>query len=304
MGIAVELKYQYEHRLNTAEAFVNEGKDLHALQIYNSLLDEYPERPEIYYKIASLFEKLKMIDPAVSKINSFISAQPENLDMRLFLGQFLLRNGRWEEAIECLSFIMPDEEPIVAFFLGYAHFMLKEYELAKINFLNFLAVEVKTELVHETQLYLAKIALELKNYESAISFAKKAELIYSIFWELSFVYASAYYHLDMLEHAQNSVLKAVKLNPDQPEPYDLAGKIYFKLGSYEKAEEYFLNYINMIDEVSSEAYTNLAESCMKIMKAEDALAYFDVAIKLDPLNKAAREGKIKASDILKATSHD
>ena len=99
-------------------------------------------------------------------LNSYLENNPESKEIRLFLGQYLLRNSKWEEAIDVLSFILPEDEPVVAFFTGYSHFMLGEYELAKISFENFISNEDHSELVQEANIYLAKIALKLKDFEN------------------------------------------------------------------------------------------------------------------------------------------
>ncbi len=289
---------QFEHKISLARAFEAEGRPLHAIQIYQSILEEYPDEIETYIRIANLYEMTGNALPAIKLLRQFLEDKPENKDMRLFLGQLLLRNSKWEEAVEALSFILPQEEPVVSFFTGYANFMLEEYELAKISFLNFISIEKQSELVHEAYIYLAKIELKLKNYEEVLKFARKAEAMYSNFWELNKIYAETYYSLGMYAHAVQPVEKAIKLNPENPASYELAGKIYLKLGDYTKTEKNFLRYIESIEDASSDIYTKLAEACMKNNKAKDALAYYDIAIKLDPKNNAAIAGKNNASSII------
>jgi len=271
---------------------------LHSAQIYNQILQEYPDFMDVYYSLANLYEHMGNIKPALDLLKSYLENDPENKEIRLFLGQYLLRNSKWEEAIDVLSFIMPEDEHIVAFFIGYSHFMLGEYELAKISLENFISNEDHPELVQEANIYLAKITLKLKDYENALLYAKKADVMYSNFWELNQIYAETYYNLGMYAHAVTPIEKAIKLNPSESSPYEMAGKIYLKLGDYLKAEKNFLKYIETIEDASSDIYTKLAEACLKGEKPKDALAYFDIAIKLDPENKTALAGKNKAASIL------
>ena len=291
-------KFKLSHKLKVAHDYESQGKLLHAAQIYISLIQEHPEQIEAYFSLAGLYEHMGNISPAIKLLNTFLENDPENKEVRLFLGQFLLRNSKWEEAIESLSYILPKEEPVVSFFIGYSHFMLKEYELAKISFLNFLSFEEQSELIHEANIHLAKIELKLKEYENALAYAKKADALYSNFWELNQIYAETYYNLGMYAHAVAPIEKAIKLNTDESSPYELAGKIYLKLGDFLKAEKYFLKFIESIEDASSDIYTKLAEACLKADKTKDALVYFDMAIKLDPENKTALAGKDKAVSIL------
>jgi tetratricopeptide (TPR) repeat protein len=291
-------KLKLEHKIKTAEDFEAQGKPLHSIQIYNSIINEYPDFSEGYFGLAALYEKTGQINSAYGLLNSMLEKQPEKDEVRLFLGQFLLRNAKWEEAIEVLSLILPEENHIISFFLGYAHFVLKEYEMSKINFLNYISFNEQTELLYEAFLYLAKIEIELNNFESALKYAKKTEAIYSNFWELNLIYAIIYFNLGMYAHAIVPVEKAIKLNPQEAISYDWGGKIYLKLGDYLKAEKLFLKYIEYMDNVSSDIYTSLGEACLKASKTKDALTYFDVALKLDPENILAKEGKKNASHLL------
>jgi tetratricopeptide (TPR) repeat protein len=275
-----------------------QGKLLHAVQVYNALLEEYPGSVELYFRLANLYEHMGNITPAANLLKDFLYNDPENKEVRLFLGQFFLKNLKWDDAVETLSFILPQDEPVVSFFIGYAHFMLKEYEPAKINFLNFLSCDRQSDLLHEANIYLAKIELILKDYESALAYAKRAEGMYSNSGELNQIYAETYFNLGMYAHAVNFIEKAIKLNNGESSPYEWAGKIYLKQGDYLKAEKNFLKYIESIEDASSDIYTKLAEACLKAQKTQDALAYYDIAIKLDPENKIALAGKNQVFSLL------
>ncbi len=298
-------KYQVDHKLKVAADYEAQGKHLHAIQLYNSIMDEYPEFEEVYFYLAELYEKMGNLEPAFNLLYSLLDKEPENNEVRLFFGQFLLRNSKWEEAIETLSLILPEENHIVSFFLGYSHFVLKEYEMSKVNFQNYVSFakgmdsnNEQTELLYEAYLYLAKIEIELGNFESALNYAKKTDTIYSNFWELNLIYSIIYYNLGMYAHAIVPIEKAKRLNPKEAVSYEWGGKIYLKLGDYLKAEKLFLKYIEKMDNVSSDVYTKLGEACLNASKAKDALNYFDVALKLDPENIFAKKGKENATHIL------
>ncbi len=290
--------YQLEHKMKTAGDFEAQGKYLHAIQMYNNIINEFPDFIDVYFYLSELYEKMGNLEPAFNLLYDLLDNDPQNNEVRLFLGQFLLRNSKWNEAIEVLSLILPEENHIVCFFLGYSHFVLKEFELAKINFLNYISFNEQTELLHEANLYLAKVEIELGNFENALKYAKKTDIIYSNFWELNLIYGIIYYNLGMYAHGIVPIEKAIRLNPKEAVSYEWGGKIYLKIGDYFKAEKLFLKYIEHMDNVSSDIYAKLGEACLKASKAKDALTYFDVALKLDPENIFAREGKKNASHIL------
>ncbi|MDR3665268.1 MAG: tetratricopeptide repeat protein [Ignavibacteriaceae bacterium] len=295
----MDIKYQLDYKIKQARDFQAQGKLLHSLQFYETIINDHPEFIDAYFGIAEIYELLGNINPAISLLKEYLETDPENKTARLFLGQFLLRNARWEEAIDIMSYLLPEEEITVNFFLGYARFMLRDYELARINFVKFISEAGQSELFQEANIYLAKTEIKLCNYDKALICAKRADVLYSNYWELNAIYAEIYYNLDMHAHAVSPVEKALKLNPNEPRIYELAGKIYFKLGDFIKAEKNFLKHIELTEEASSEVYAKLAEACLRGNKAKDALAYYDIALKLDPMNKYALEGKKSAASLVK-----
>ena len=299
----MDIKYQIDYKIKLAQDFLAQGKPLHALQIYETIINETPGYEEVYFGLAELYEQLGNIEPAIDLLSNYLEDEPDSKTIRLFLGQYLLRNSRWEETIDVLNYIDTKEEPVVLFFMGYAHFMLNEFELARINFINFISNAEQSELFHESHIYLAKTEIKLSNYEKALTYAKKAELMYSNYWELNAIYADIYFNLGMNAHAVSPIEKAIKLNPTEPSVYNLAGKIYFKLGDFIKAERNFLKHIDASADTSAEAYTELADACLHANKANDALVYFDLALKIDPNNKYALEGKKSANKIVKNKNH-
>lgn len=302
--MGIDTKYRIENSLRIAQNYEATGNDLHAIQVYYSIIKDEPDNVEAYFSLAELFEKQTNIEAAKKLLSTYLNENPDNNIARLFLAQLLLRNSQWENVIDVLHMLDINKEPIAAFFLGYSFFMLKDYESAEIYFLRFEFSGKKTELLHEAYIYLAKTKIGLKNFKSALEYAKKCEVIYSNFWELNLVFAIIYYHLNMFNHAVTSVLKALRQNPNEAAVYEWAGKIFLKNGEYLKAENNFIKHIDMVENPSSEIYSKLGETCLKNKKTNDALQYYELALKLNPLNKFAVEGKKNASFILQSVTKD
>jgi tetratricopeptide (TPR) repeat protein len=293
-----------ELKLELADDFYKHGKHLHAIQIYRSLLDENPDLIDAYLGLASSYVEIQNPDAAMNIIDSCLELHPDELDIRLYYIPFLLKHSKWEKIIDILSYISPQDEPQILFYLGYANYMLEEYEIAKLNFLGFISLQNDTALLNEAYLYLVKIDLQLGNFKSALTFSRKAEKIYSNYWELNFLNAKIYSALGMETHAKTSIEKAIKLNPREPLLFEFAGNIYFKLSDYLNAEKYFSKYIEQTDNASSDVYTNLAEACLRIEKLKKASEYFDAAIKLDPGNRKAIDRRKHLDTVKKKETSD
>jgi len=116
--------------------------------------------------------------------------------------------------------------------------------------------------------------------------------------------AVVYYNLGMYTHAIVPAGKALKLNPQEKSVHKWAGKIYLKTGDYQKAEKQLLAYIDAGEEPEADIYAELAEACLKSQKPADALAYFEIALTLDPKNRLAEMGKKNAGNIIHKTASD
>jgi tetratricopeptide (TPR) repeat protein len=275
-------------KLKLASAFISEGKNLHAVQVYLNLIEE-TEREEIYFHLAELYEDMGFIDSGKNILSNLVRLKNNN-DVTLYFGQYLLRNSRWIEAIEILNSIS-ETTPAALFLIAYSYMMLNEFELAKEYFANFITFDEKNDLKQEANLYLAKIEYELRNYNSALNYATNAQYLYSDFWELNLILAKVYYSLDMFTHAVNPIQKALKLNPKDASVHEFAGKIYFQLQDFKKAEKYFSEFIDLSSEVSAEIYTLLAKSFVKQRKMEEANLFFELALQTDPAYQPAIAGK-------------
>ena len=101
----------------------------------------------------------------------------------------------------------------------------------------------------ETRIKLANVYLEKKDPESAIFVLSNVDKNVSSY-KLSYIRASAYYDLQKYALAQNSVKKALELEPNNPEALNLSGILYAEIGDLESARDMFNNArMNMFDDV-------------------------------------------------------
>lgn len=276
-------------KLKLVSAFISEGKNLHAVQVLKYLAEE-TVREDIYFQLAELYEDMGFVDAGINVLTDLTQLKVNNNDINLYFGQYLLRNSKWNEAVEVLNNIV-NSTPAALFLIAYSYMMMNEFELAKEYFSKFILSDEKNDLKQEANLYLAKIEYELHNYDSALNYATNAQFLYSEFWELNLILAKVYYSLDMFTHAVNPIQKAIKLNPKDASVQEFAGKIYFQLQDYKKAEKFFSEFIELSSDISAEIYTLLAKSFVKQRKIDEANLFFDLALKIDPAYQPAIAGK-------------
>lgn len=279
--------YQLKHKLSTASNLVAEGKFLHAIQIYNSVIDAFPAEKETYYKLISLYEKLNNIEAAHTLLKELLEQDPEDKELRLYIAHFLFRNEFWDETLEVLEFITPEEDPIVSFFNGYCHYMLKDYDLASISFEKLVALKRDSEFAPDAYIHLAKICIIKTDYDKALGYMKMAELYFGSHYEVHLLYAIIHSYLGMNEHAVTRIQKALKFKKIDPAVYEWAGKIYLKTNDHKKANTYFNKYLDEAQEPSPDVYAQMGLIRMLDEKYEEAKEYIETALKLDPENHLA-----------------
>jgi len=286
MDVKIQLK------IKSAKEFQDRGNTLHAIQIYRSLIDEFPGVPEPYILLADIYQSMGQSRGAENVIRVIYEAQPDDYETALYFSQFLMQNENWKKAIDLLKGLN-SAEPFAEYLTGYCYYRLEENELANNHLLNFVKSDEEPELIHEAYFILAKIGFELQNYEDALKHAKKAELIFNDEWELYLIYAKIYYKFKMFNHSYDSIKKAIKINGNKLVLHKWAGKINLKLDNFSIAKEHFMKYINLKDQITSEDYTYLAGACLLSDDINNALFYFDSALKTDAENKRAIKGREK-----------
>ncbi|MDY0083004.1 MAG: CDC27 family protein [Ignavibacteriaceae bacterium] len=232
-----------KYKIKLASTFVSEGKNLHAIQIYKQLIN-LNDSEEVYYLLAELYENMGFVDSAISLLDQLHSASPENNDISLYFGQFLLRNSKWFEAIQVLDNIKQSSS-YVLYLIAYSYMMINEYELSREYFNDYLESNDNDELKLKAHLYLAKIEYELKNYDKALDFVTKAQFVYSDLWELNLTSAKIYYSLKMYNHALTAIQNALKTNSNDAGVQEFAGKIFYALEDFEKSEMHFSKAIEL-----------------------------------------------------------
>ncbi|MCH8170799.1 MAG: tetratricopeptide repeat protein, partial [Bacteroidetes bacterium] len=290
---------QIEFKLNNAKKFAASGKFLHASQLYKSLIEEFPDNAEPYFQLAQLYQDQNLSKESENLLLNYLNENPDRIDVIIYLAQIYLKSSKWNEVVEILTPVTPDEEPYALFLIGYAYFMLEDYEIAKINFENFLKFNNEPELFYETQLFLSKIYLAQSKFNKALEYAEKSEKFYSNYWELKFIYAEIYLSTKMINHAIKNIETCIKMSTANYKVYKLAGEIYYKAKNYIKSEKYFVECISLNENQSTYLYIKLADICIKNKKIDKAVNYYDLVLKMNSKHNIALKGKKNALALLK-----
>jgi tetratricopeptide (TPR) repeat protein len=281
---------EYLHKFEAARHFEDEGKTLHAMQLYLRLTEEYPLEPDAPIALSMLYDTSGKQDQAKSVLQNALAANPDNIVLRLYAGHYYFKLEEWNETIDILSRFIPEKEPIALFFTAYAYFMIDNLKLAKHYFLLYVQLKEPHDYLRDAFVYLAKIYIHLEEYETALDYTKKAEAIFGGHFEVHFLYAIIYYHLEMFTHAFAEIDKAHKYDRANLQVIEWMGKISLKLADYKKAEKNLRKYVENVDKVEADTYVELGTACMYNKKVKDAEQFFQIALKAEAKHAGALAG--------------
>jgi len=281
MGIEKEKTVKLRALVAQVERYKEAGNLLHAYQICSSLIEDYEDELDSYMIFSEVCEAMGNINPAIEVLKNYTANYPDDKYGIMYFGEFLLRNSRWDEAINTLSFVLPEDVPEVSFLIGYAHFMLQEYQHAALHLKRYMKI-IKSKLEPEAIFLLIKSQIQLNEYSDALKLLKKYEKTFRYDDTFNMLYGIVYYELEMIEHAVTHIENALAVSPANPDLNFWAGKIYFKVQNYSKAESSLLFFVKHSEIITPEACYLLAEVYLQQNNIDEAFNYYDLAVKLEP----------------------
>ena len=155
---------------------------------------------------------------AQEQFRQLLQQNPDSAAAHMLLGQALDGLQRTHEAIaefEAAAKVAPREEPNVHFGLGYLHWRLRQYDEAKAEFEQELAIDPN----HAQALaYLGDVEMKRNNSEKALALLRKAIRLKSdiriAYLDMGAILAEQNHH----QEAITAFLQAEKMDPPDPTP--------------------------------------------------------------------------------------
>lgn len=281
---------EHEAKLKKAGQFLEQGKHLHAAQIYNSLLNDPLTRREAVVKLTEIYDKQNQFDAAIKNFETYFEVVPHDENMRTYYAQFLIRYDKYNDAMEVLSHVSSKSQPEKNLLIGTINFYLGEYEIAVLNFSEFVNRNKDSEFVPEAYHNLSRCYIKLKEFDKALEYLKLCEEIERNNFNVLKSYAIVYFEKEMYFHANEKIQKAIKIFPIDPELFQISARIYLQLNEPEKALKELSIYLQNT-KPTTESYILEGLIFQKMNDFDEAIKYFDKALELDSANETATNGK-------------
>ena len=217
-----------------------------------------------------------------NEVVSFIHAQypdPVTTPAILELGSYYYNKKWYKKCIE--TYDMVDLKTLAEYDMseaalkkGYAHFVSKEFALAKQVFS--LSKDKQNEYYYPVNYYYGMCEYFTNNYTAAVSYFEKVKnnTVYKSYvpYYLTQIYFSQNQYDEVIAYSEKS-LKDPELR-NRTEIRQLAGQSYFKKGQYDKALPHLEYYESQTEKLTTEEFYQLAFTQYQLKKYDAAIKNF------------------------------
>ncbi len=288
--------------LRQAEAYVAEGKPLHAVQLYRRLLNEVPTFTEAAFELSYLYLEAGQADAAESVLLRTLDAAPaERTEVIFMLGNLYLRTARYPQALERYGELSELDLPQVHFNSALAHFYGGDMARAEAGFRRTLAADPTFPRINES---LGELLIKRKAYVEAVSSLEKAVELDPYAWINHYLLGVALYGNRQHREAYDSLVQALDLDPSEPNGWLMCGEVLIAMNRLDEAEQYLKKAVELNDRMAA-AWANLALAALKRDRFQEAGAHLERAVALDPACAQALDARARltAARALRSPAH-
>jgi len=226
-----------EAHLSLVNLYVRQKRTADAIEAARTLIRLKPGNGDWHLILANLLKKENRLAEAVDEFKLAVSNSHQKDQARNGLGYTLLQQGKFDEAVQTFESVGGNGETADAAAVGLAlaRFRLghKEEALEKLESMLQSDCTMKGT-VYET---LGHLLSGLGRSREAEEFFARADEQGSGSFRLYLALGTAAMKKGDIDEAEKSILKACRLSPDSPEPFNALGALYLKTGKAGKAAE-------------------------------------------------------------------
>ena len=282
---------QLSQLLDQARAFVNEGKQLHAEQIYHRLIREETLFVQASLELATLYAENDNVNAGINILSKALEKFPGNSEITFMLGNLHLRKDEFDEALSCYQALAGKKIAHIHFNMGIAYFYKNNIKRAEEQFRLTLKLDPQFPKVNES---LGELLIRQKSYAAAIHHLKRGIAIDPYSWVSHHLLGAAYHAIVDLKNAYNEFVLAIEMDPNEAQSWQKCGEVLLEMNRYDEAEQYLRKALELKPHFA-DALANFGQLYFKKGDTARSADYFSQALKLDPNNSQARFGKLQAT---------
>lgn len=274
MGITETLNIEAQFR--RVSVLIAEGKQLAAVQVLKKLLNEPEAERNATVKLADIYDKAGQTKSAIDLFNKYLKKNSDDDEIVKLVSYFLVRNKLFADAKIFINNFQNIEDENMDYLRGIVNYYTQKFHSSKEVFSNFLSKYKNSELIPSAFFFLAKIHFHDSEYNNALDAIKKSIEYFPNNAESHKLEADIYLQKEMYYHANESIRRALKLNPSVIEWRHFQIKILILLDEIKKAK-LKLETISDESDTSAEIFKMIGNWHLKNKDVVEANKYFDIA---------------------------
>ena len=280
---------QLSRYFDRARAFVEEGKLLHATQIYKRLISEEPTLPKAYLELASIYEDFERHTAAEKLLLDAWERCGRSPEIIYRLGNLHLRCAQYERAISYYRTLESSKLPHVHFNLGVAYFYLGNLPRAEKHLQLTLKYDPHFPKINET---IGDLLIRRKAYAEAVRYLRRGIQIDPYSSISHYLLGIAYSALYDWKNAYEEFVTAIEMDPKEVRAWERCGDVLLRLGRLDEAESYLKKAL-VLDPGFADTFVDFGYLSLQRGQPDEAMSYFSRALKLQPNHARAIEGRIQ-----------
>ena len=275
--------------LEEADGLREDGKSLHAAQLYLRLIGERPDLDVPWRRLALLYAAQGQWAEAERVLEHALEQRPGNDDLRLLMGDMCAAGGAYLRALEHYRRVRRPRRGRVAYRLGLVHMRLGDMRMAECELRRALELDPRQPEFHES---LGEVLIARRLFPDAVKHLRASTRLDQFRASSHRLLGVALLARYRLAEALEEFTQAVDIDPDDAEAWRRCAEVLMRLRRHREAE-YYLGRALTLDPKSAETSALLGSlrlQCGEVVQAREA---FDEALRVQPHNSMALDGKLR-----------
>jgi tetratricopeptide (TPR) repeat protein len=284
--------------IKEARRFVEEGKFLHAVQLYRRLIESEPSFNESYVQLSIIFAEWGHFEQAEQVLLKGYQNNPAKPELLLRLGDLQLRQQQFPQAISYYRRLRNQRMPQAHFNLGIAYMGVGNLDRAE--------EEVRLAILSDPAFprgreVLGDILIRREAYTEAIKELKRGLRHEHYSGSGHRLLGIALSRVNEWSKAYDEFALAIDMDPQDAAGWQLCGDALLQLGRHAEAEAYLQKAITLKPELA-DAFASFGFLYLGRGDKAKARESFERALKIDPAHPRAMQGQLRLSLQTKHTS--
>lgn len=280
---------QLTNLLDQARYLVEQGKALHAVQIYRRILAAEPTCLEPSLELSSLFLESGNPECAEEILQRAYERSGQKSEIIFLLGNLQLRLGRYDKAITYYKMLDGKKIPEVHYNMGIAYFHKNNIGLAERQLRLTMEYDPRFPKINES---LGELLIKRRAYGEATTYLKRGLRSEPYSSVNHYLLGVAYAHLFEWKKALESFVTAIEMDPNEVSAWQMCGRALLRLGRLDESEQYLRKAYDLNPHLP-DTLVDLGHLHLQRGEANTSTRFFNKALEFDPGNPEAADGKVK-----------